>query len=81
MRCFARIAYEGEVFDADGGEAVFGLSAAVGTDGVGGETGEVFYGCFGGGWHGFGCLCFCWGLVLCRLVQADVMVVVVGRAG
>jgi hypothetical protein len=38
------------------------LSAAVGTDGVGGETCEVFYGCFGGGWHGFGVCVFVGGL-------------------
>lgn len=39
MGRFARIAYEGEVFDADGAEAVFGVGAAVGADAVGGEAG------------------------------------------
>jgi hypothetical protein len=47
------------------------LSAAVGTDGVGGETGEVFYGCFGGGWHGFGCLCFLLGACIVSFVSRD----------
>lgn len=47
MRGFARVAYEGVVFDADGGKAVFGEGAAVGTGGVGGEAGEGFYRLFG----------------------------------
>lgn len=46
MGGFACVAYEGVVFDADGGEAVFGGGAAVGTGGVGGEAGEGFYGLF-----------------------------------
>jgi hypothetical protein len=50
---FAGVAYEGKVFDADGGEAVFGVGAAVGANAVGGEAGEGFDGCFGGGWHYF----------------------------
>ena len=44
MGGFACVAYEGVVFDADGGEAVFGGGAAVGTGGVGGGGGEEVYG-------------------------------------
>ena len=49
---FAIVANEGVVFDADCGKAVFGVGAAVGAGGVAREAGEVFDGCFGGGWHG-----------------------------
>ncbi len=52
MGGFAIVAYEGVEFDADCGEAVFGVGAAVGAGGVAWLTGEVFDGGFGGGWHG-----------------------------
>lgn len=54
MGGFAIVAHEGVVFDADGAEAVFAVGAAVGAGGVAPLTGEVFDGCFGGGWHGYG---------------------------
>jgi len=52
MGGFAIVADKGVVFDADCGKAVFGVGAAVGAGGVASEAGQVFDGCFGGGWHG-----------------------------
>ena len=51
MGRFAVVADEGVVFDADCGEAVFAVGAAVRAGGVAGLAGQVLYGCFGGGWH------------------------------
>jgi len=52
MGGFAGVADEGVVFNADGGEAVFGVGAAVGAGEIGGRAGEFFYGGFGGDGHG-----------------------------
>lgn len=51
MGGFAIVADKGVEFDADCGEAVFGVGAAVGAGGVAWEAGEVFDGCFGACWH------------------------------
>mmetsp|Transcript_2374 Transcript_2374/g.5127 ORF Transcript_2374/g.5127 Transcript_2374/m.5127 type:complete len:254 (+) Transcript_2374:356-1117(+) len=43
----AGVAHEGEVLDADGGEAVLGGGAAVGAYAVGGEASQLLHGGFG----------------------------------
>ena len=72
MGGFAIVTYKGVVFDTDCGEAIFGVSAAIGAGGVAWLTGEVFDGCFGGCWHG--------GVVLFYVVCVSVAVLLERRS-